>query len=138
VSTADAMFASILEIIDLDAPDLPNNDRDIYEAVLEWMLAEPVGSEVEAPEFAAPVVAASAETVEPVNEEHTPAATTGGQLTLDQPGVVRGPKPSATSEAAKEVLAEPAFGAALTLDMPPPPTEGVDSTRAGARESSSL
>jgi hypothetical protein len=27
VSTADAMFAGILEIIDLDAPDLPSNEE---------------------------------------------------------------------------------------------------------------
>jgi hypothetical protein len=43
-STTDAMAANLLKIIDLDAPDLPGNDRDIYEVVLERMLAEPVES----------------------------------------------------------------------------------------------
>jgi hypothetical protein len=43
-STADAMAANLLKIVDLDAPDLPGNVRDIYEAVLEWMLAEPLES----------------------------------------------------------------------------------------------
>jgi hypothetical protein len=30
------------EVIDLDATELPSNDYDIYEAVLERMLADPV------------------------------------------------------------------------------------------------
>jgi hypothetical protein len=42
-------------------------------------LGEPVESGVKASEFAAPVAAASAEVVEPTNEEPTPDATVAGQ-----------------------------------------------------------
>lgn len=38
--TASPMATVPIEVIDLEAPDLPNNDRDIYEGVLEWMLGE--------------------------------------------------------------------------------------------------
>jgi hypothetical protein len=38
---ADAMSAAILEIIDLDAPDLPSINGDIYKVELEWVLVEP-------------------------------------------------------------------------------------------------
>jgi hypothetical protein len=40
--TTDTMSAINFKIIDLDAPDLPSNDRDIFEAVLKRMLADPV------------------------------------------------------------------------------------------------
>jgi hypothetical protein len=138
VSTADAMSTSILEIIDLDASDLPSNDRDIYEAVLEQILADPVELGVEALESAAPVDMASAEAAEPANEELAPGATTVGQLTSGQAEVAKDLEPSATSEAAKEVLGEPAASAELPLTASSPPTAGVDSTTANAPELSSL
>jgi hypothetical protein len=75
VSMVDAMSTGILEISDLDTPNLPSNDRDIYEAVLERMLADPVESGVEAYESATPVAAASAKVEEPTNEEPAPDAT---------------------------------------------------------------
>jgi hypothetical protein len=46
------MAADPLKIIDLHAPDLPGNDRDIYKAMLERMLGESEESGVEAPESA--------------------------------------------------------------------------------------
>jgi hypothetical protein len=71
---ADAMSAGILEIIDLDALNLPSNNRDIYEAVLERILADPVESRAKASESAAPVAVTSGEAVEPANEEPAPGA----------------------------------------------------------------
>jgi hypothetical protein len=114
---AYAMSVSILNIIDLDAPDLPSNDKDIYEVMLERMLADLVESRVEAFESAAPMAVASAEAVEPANEEPTPGATAARQLTPGQAGVTKGPEPLTTPEAAKEDLGEPATGAESTLAM---------------------
>jgi hypothetical protein len=54
VSATDTMCAINFKVINLDTPDLSSNDRDIYEAVLESMLANPVELGVEAPESAAP------------------------------------------------------------------------------------
>jgi hypothetical protein len=54
--------------------------------MLERMLDDPMESGVEASGSAAPVAAASAETVEPTNEDPTPDAAAAGQLT---PGQVR-------------------------------------------------
>jgi hypothetical protein len=88
VSTTDTMSASILEIIDLYAPDLPSKDRDIYEIVLERMLADPVESEVVAFGSTAPVAAALAEAAKPATEEPTSGATAAGQLTSGQAGDV--------------------------------------------------
>jgi hypothetical protein len=48
VPASDAMVVGLLEIIDLDAPDLSGNDRDIYEAVQDWMLGESKESRGEA------------------------------------------------------------------------------------------
>jgi hypothetical protein len=138
VSTTDAMSASILEIIDLDAPDLLSNDRDIYKVVLECMLADPVESEVKASRSTAPVAMAPAEAAEPATKEPTSGATVAGQLTAGRAGDVAGPESSVTSEAAEEVLGDPATGAELTLVVPSPPMAGVDSTVAEALESSSL
>jgi hypothetical protein len=101
---AYAMSVSILDIINLDAPDLPSNDKDIYEVVLERMLADLVESGVEAFESAAPMAMASAEVAEPANEEPTPGATVAGQLTPGQARVTKGHEPSTTPEAAKEDL----------------------------------
>jgi hypothetical protein len=41
-STSDALSAINFEIIDLDTTELQNNDQDIFEAVLERILADPV------------------------------------------------------------------------------------------------
>jgi hypothetical protein len=138
VSTNDAMSSSILEIIHLDALDFPNNDRDIYEARLERMLADLVESGAEASESAAPVAATSADVAELTNEGPASDATVVGKVMSGQAGGVRGPVPSIASEAAEEVLGESAVGAELTLVMPSPPTAGVDSAAAEAPESSSL
>jgi hypothetical protein len=124
VSATDTMSASILEIIDLDALDLPSNDQDIYEAMLEHILADPVESEVEAPESAVPAAATSAEAAVPANEKPMSSATAAGQLTPGQAGDVGGFVPSAPLEAAEEVLGEPVTGTELTLVAPLPPTAG--------------
>jgi hypothetical protein len=101
---ADAMSTDILEIIDLNAPDLPSNDRDIYEVVLEQMLANSVESGVEASNFVAPVAAASAEAAEPANKEPAPDATAVGQLAWGPTGVFGAPESSAATKAAMEVI----------------------------------
>jgi hypothetical protein len=88
VSTTDTMSSSILEIIDLYAPDLPSKDRDIYEIVLERMLADPVELEVEASGSTTPVAAALAEAAKPATEEPTSGATAAGQLMSGQAGDV--------------------------------------------------
>lgn len=75
VPATNAMAADLLEIIDLDAPDLPGNDTDIYEAVLDRMLGESEKSGVEASEPVAPVAATSAEAAEPANVEPVLDAT---------------------------------------------------------------
>jgi hypothetical protein len=112
VSTTDAMSTSILEIIDLDTPDLPSNDRD--------MLVDSVESGVEASGSATPVVAASTKAVEPTNEEPMSGATALGQLTLGQARGVGGPEPSIVSEPAEGVLGDLAAGMELTLVVPYP------------------
>jgi hypothetical protein len=66
VSATDTMCAINFKVINLDTPDLSSNDRDIYEAVLESMLANPVELGVEAPESAAPAAASSDEAMAPV------------------------------------------------------------------------
>jgi hypothetical protein len=138
VSTTDTIFASILEIIDLDAPDLPSNDHDIYESVLERMLVDPVESGAEASGSAAPAAATSAEVEEPANEEPMSGAIVAGQLMPSRAGGVRGPETSIAVEAAEVVLGDPAANTELTLVVPSPPTTGVDSATVEALESSCL
>jgi hypothetical protein len=48
-SVSGAWSTINLGVIDLDATELPCNDWDIYEVVLECMLADPVKSEIDAP-----------------------------------------------------------------------------------------
>jgi hypothetical protein len=69
------------EVIDLDTTELPSNDWDIYEVVLEHMLSEPVQSEVEVPDVAAPAAATSAEVAASASDEPVSGATTVGQPT---------------------------------------------------------
>jgi hypothetical protein len=69
------------EVIDLDTTELPSNDRDIYEVVLERMLSDPVESEVEVPDVAAPSAVTSAEVAASASDEPVSGATTVGQLT---------------------------------------------------------
>jgi hypothetical protein len=93
-ASASGAFSAInFEIIDLDATELPSNDRDIYEVVLERMLANPVESEVEVPEPAAPVGATSDEVAALASGEPTSGATVVGQLTPGQGGEVGGLTP---------------------------------------------
>jgi hypothetical protein len=136
VSTTDTMSAINFEIIDLDAHNLPSNDRDIYEVVQQHMLADPVELEVEASESAVLVAVAatatSAHAVVPANEEPTSGATAAGQLTPGQAKDVRGLMPLAASEAADEVHGELAAGTELTLVVPSPLTARVDSAAAEA------
>jgi hypothetical protein len=98
------MSALNFKIIDLDDPDLPSNDRDIYEAMLERMLADPMELEVEASESAAPAAATSAEAAVPASKEPTLGATAERQLSPVQAGDVGGSAPSAASDAAEEVV----------------------------------
>jgi hypothetical protein len=48
-SAFDTWSTINLGVIDLDATELPSNDQDIYEVVLERILADPVDSEIETP-----------------------------------------------------------------------------------------
>lgn len=57
---------------------MPDNDRDIFEAMLERMLGEPEESGVEASGFATPEVATTARAAEPTNEEPVSDATVTG------------------------------------------------------------
>lgn len=61
------------------------------------------------------MAATSAEVAESADVEPVLEATAAGQLTSGLAGVIGAPKTSATSEAAEEVLEEPAIGAELTL-----------------------
>jgi hypothetical protein len=88
VSTTDTMSAINFEIIDLDTPDLPSNDRDIYEVMLERILTDPVEFEVEVPESAVPADATSVEAAVPADEGPTSGATAAGQLMSGQAGDV--------------------------------------------------
>jgi hypothetical protein len=72
-STFGAWSTINLGVIDLDATELPSNDRDIYEAVLERMLADSVELEIVAPEAAMSGISSFAEAVtaasgEPVSD----------------------------------------------------------------------
>jgi hypothetical protein len=135
---ADAMAVCPLEIIDLGALDLPDNDKGIYEAMLERMLGEPEVPGVEASESAAPVAVTSAEAGEPTDEEPALDATAAGQLMPGVAGVIGAPETSTTSEAAKELLGEPATSTKLTLVTSSPLAAVVDSTAVRALESPSL
>jgi hypothetical protein len=64
------------EVIDLDATKLPSNDRDIYEAVLERMLTDPVELENEAPEAAMSAAASFAEAAASASGEPMSGAAT--------------------------------------------------------------
>jgi hypothetical protein len=128
------MSALNFKIIDLDDPDLPSNDRDIYEAMLERMLADPMELEVEASESAAPAAATSAEAAVPASKEPTLGATAERQLSPVQAGDVGGSAPSAASDAAEEVVGEPTIGMEWTLVAPSPPTVGVGLTEVEAPE----
>lgn len=138
MSPANTMSVLNFEIVVLVASNLPSNNRGIYEAMLECMLADPVESEVEAPEFAMPAAATLAEAAAPADGEPTLGATATGQLSPVQAGDVRGLVPSTASEVAEEVLEESAAETKLTLVATSPSTARVDSSAADVPESSSL
>lgn len=124
-----------LGVIDLYATDITSNDRDIFEPVLERVLADPAEPETEAPEAVTSAVASSAEAAAQVGWESMPGATTTEQPTSGQGGDGEGLMASAMSEAAEEILGEPAVGADLTAVAPPPLTVVAD---AGAAEEAEL
>jgi hypothetical protein len=100
-STPSAWSALNLGVIDLDAIELPSNDEDIYEAMLERTLANPVESGIEAPEAATSAAATSADTGASSSGVLVPAAAATEQPTPDQGGDVGDPVPSVVSEAAE-------------------------------------
>jgi hypothetical protein len=63
------------EVINLDATELPSNYRDIYVAVLEHMLVDPVESEIEVPKAATSAAATSADVAASASGEPVPGAT---------------------------------------------------------------
>jgi hypothetical protein len=67
-----------LRVIDFDATELPSNDRDIYEVMLEHMLAVPVEWEIEAPEAATSAAASSAEVAASASGEPVPGVVMVG------------------------------------------------------------
>lgn len=121
-SASGALSAVDLGVIDLDATKLPSNDRDIFEAVLERILADPVETEVEVPEPTTSVGATSADATGLVGGELTSGATASKQLTPGQEENIGGLVISAASEAVEEVLGEPAAGAEPTAAAPSSPT----------------
>jgi hypothetical protein len=84
VLASGALSTINFEVIDLDTTKLPSNDRDIYEAVPERMLADSVESEVEVPEAAASAAATSAEVVTSASGEPVPGVVAAGEPTLGQ------------------------------------------------------
>jgi hypothetical protein len=114
-----------LGVIDLDTTELQSNDRDIYEAVLECMLANPVELGIEAPEAATSTAAASADVGASSSGALMPGATSTEQPTPGQGGDVGGPAPSIASKAAEGVLGESVAGAESAVITPPLPTTGA-------------
>jgi hypothetical protein len=114
-----------LGVIDLDTTELQSNDRDIYEAVLECMLANPVELGIEAPEAATSTAAASADVGASSSGALMPGATATEQPTPGQGGDVGGPAPSIASKAAEGVLGESVAGAESAVITPPLPTTGA-------------
>jgi hypothetical protein len=114
------------------------------------MLADPVESEIVAPEAATSADASSIEVAASTSGEPEPDAVVAGQPTLSQGGYVGGPVPSVASEAAEGVLEDPAAGAesaviapllltaGVVVDAPPPPIVGADKRAVEVVELSSL
>jgi hypothetical protein len=88
-------------VIYLDATELPSNDLDIYEAVLERMLANPVELGIEVPRAATSSTAISADAGASTTGAPAPGAAATEQPTPGQGGDVGGLVPSATSQAAE-------------------------------------
>jgi hypothetical protein len=90
-ASASSAWSTInLGVTDLDATELPSNDRDINEVVLERMLANLVESGIEAPEAAMSATATSG--VSSIGAPVSGAATTG-QPAPGQGGDAGGPVP---------------------------------------------
>jgi hypothetical protein len=133
----DATTARPLEIIDFDEPNLSDNDRDIFEAVLERMLGEPEALGVEASESATPEAATIGGAAEPVDKEPTSDAVVVEQLAPSLVGATGGPEASATPEAARQVLGDPVTSTKLTPAASLSPTAVVGTTTASVPKPSS-
>jgi hypothetical protein len=91
-------------IIDLDATELPSNNQEIFEAVVDRVFADPSVLEVEIPEAAASVAATSADAGTSSNTALMSDAIVSEQPVPRQDGGVGGSTPSAASKAAEGVL----------------------------------
>jgi hypothetical protein len=107
-SASGALSAVDLGVIDLDATKLPSNDRDIFEAVLERILADPVDTEVEVLEPATSVTAIVTDVAGLAGRELTCGATASEQTAPNQGESIGGLMIPTASEAVEEVLREPA------------------------------
>jgi hypothetical protein len=112
-------------VIHLDATELPSNDREIFEAVVECVFADLSVLEAEVPRAAASAAAASADAGASSSVALMSDAAVSEQLTLSQGGDVRGPVPSIASKAAEGALREPAASAKSAVIAPPLLTAGA-------------
>jgi hypothetical protein len=137
-------------VIDLDATELPRNDREIFDAMVERVFTDPAILEAEVPGAATSVAATSAEAGASSSVALVPDATVLEQLAPGQGGDVGGLTPSVVPEAAEGVLGESAAGvesvvtapalliAGVILDAPPPSIAGAVESVAEVAELSSV
>jgi hypothetical protein len=137
-------------IIDLDATELPSNDREILEIMTDLMFADPPVSGAEIPEAAASTDVASADAGASTSTALIPDIVVSEQPVLPQVGDVEGPAPSAASEAAEGVFEESAAGTKsamivplllatrATVTAPPPLMVGAVEEVVGVAEPSSV
>jgi hypothetical protein len=114
-----------IRVIDLDATELPSNDREIFEAVVERVFADPAVLEAEVPGATAPVAAAFDDAGASSSVAFVPDVDVSEQPALGQSGDVGHPALSASSEAEEGFLGEPAVSAELAVIAPPLQTAGA-------------
>jgi hypothetical protein len=121
--------------MDLHATELPSNDWEIFDVVVERVFADLAILEDEVPGVVVSIGTASARTSSSV--ALVPDAVVSKQSAPGQDGDVGGPTPSVASEAVEGILGGSAVGvesivdvpillaAGMTVDAPPPSTTGA-------------
>jgi hypothetical protein len=134
--------------MDLHATELPSNDWEIFDVVVERVFADLAILEDEVPGVVVSIGTASARTSSSV--ALVPDAVVSKQSAPGQDGDVGGPAPSVASEAVEGILGGSAVGVesivdvpillatGMTVDAPPPSTTGAVESVAEVAEPSSV
>jgi hypothetical protein len=138
VSASSCWSIPGIRIIDLDTTELPSNDREIFEAVVERMSTDPSVLETKVPGAAASVATTSADAGALSSVALATDVAVSEQPTLGQGGDVGGLVLSNMSEAAEGVLGETVAGMESIAIAPPLQSVGAVEEVVEAAESLSV